>query len=56
MGEAGRLRRSGATQQADGIEETARAMRRTVDRELARARTAARARMHVPIRPKSPKA
>jgi signal transduction histidine kinase len=42
MGEAGRLRRSGATQQADGIEQTARAMRRTVDRELARARSAAR--------------
>jgi len=43
MGEAGRLRRSGAGAEADGIEETARAMRRTVDRELARARTAARA-------------
>lgn len=43
MGEAGRLRRSGATDEAEGIEETARAMRRTVDRELARARTAARA-------------
>lgn len=43
MGEAGRLRRSGAANEADGIEETARAMRRTVDRELARARTAARA-------------
>jgi len=43
MGEAGRLRRSGADAEADGIEETARAMRRTVDRELARARTAARA-------------
>jgi two-component system OmpR family response regulator len=38
-------------EQADGIEETARAMRRTVDRELARARSAARASMHVPIRP-----
>ena len=43
MGEAGRLRRSGAGTEADGIEETARAMRRTVDRELARARTASRA-------------
>ena len=43
MGEAERLRRIGAAEQADGIEETARAMRRTVDRELARARTAARA-------------
>jgi signal transduction histidine kinase len=43
MGEADRLRGIGATEQADGIEETARAMRRTVDRELARARTAARA-------------
>jgi signal transduction histidine kinase len=43
MGEAGRLRRTGAIEQADGIEETARAMQRTVDRELSRARTAARA-------------
>ena len=43
MGEADRLRGIGAAEQADGIEETARAMRRTVDRELARARTAARA-------------
>ena len=43
MGEAARLRSEGATDQADGIEDTARAMRRTVDRELARARTAARA-------------
>jgi len=43
MGEADRLRGVGATEQADGIEETARAMRRTVDRELARSRTAARA-------------
>lgn len=43
MGEAGRLRSSGAGAQADGIEQTARAMQRTVDRELARARTAARA-------------
>lgn len=43
MGEAARLRREGANEQADGIEDTARAMQRTVDRELARARTAARA-------------
>ena len=43
MGQAERLRGIGAAEQADGIEETARAMRRTVDRELARARTAARA-------------
>lgn len=43
MGEAARLRSVGATDQAEGIEVTARAMRRTVDRELARARTAARA-------------
>jgi signal transduction histidine kinase len=43
MGEAVRLRGLRAAEQADGIEETARAMRRTVDRELARARTAARA-------------
>ncbi|WP_223422314.1 sensor histidine kinase [Tateyamaria pelophila] len=43
MGEAARLRAAGADQQADGIEDTARAMRRIVDRELARARTAARA-------------
>lgn len=43
MGEAARLRGEGATDQAEGIEVTARAMRRTVDRELARARTAARA-------------
>lgn len=42
MGEASRLRASGAAAQADAIEDTARAMRRTVDRELARARTAAR--------------
>jgi signal transduction histidine kinase len=41
MGEAARLRASGAAAQADAIEDTARAMRRTVDRELARARTAA---------------
>ncbi|MCI5112832.1 MAG: HAMP domain-containing histidine kinase [Marivita sp.] len=43
MGEAARLRGEGATEQAEGIEDTARAMRRTVDRELARARTATRA-------------
>ena len=43
MGDAARLRDAGATRQAEGIEDTARAMRRTVDRELARARTAARA-------------
>jgi signal transduction histidine kinase len=43
MGEAARLRGEGATDRAEGIEVTARAMRRTVDRELARARTAARA-------------
>lgn len=43
LGEAGRLRDEGATRQAEGIEDTARAMQRTVDREMARARTAARA-------------
>jgi signal transduction histidine kinase len=43
MGEAARLRATGAESEAEGIEETARAMRRIVDRELARARTAARA-------------
>ncbi|OWU84290.1 hypothetical protein ATO6_14805 [Oceanicola sp. 22II-s10i] len=42
MGEAARLRAAGAASQAAAIEDTARAMRRTVDRELARARTAAR--------------
>jgi signal transduction histidine kinase len=42
MGEAARLRRDGAPERAEGIEDTARAMRRTVDRELQRARTAAR--------------
>lgn len=41
MGEAARLRASSATEAADGIEETAVAMRRTVDRELSRTRTAA---------------
>jgi signal transduction histidine kinase len=44
MGQAARLRRDGAGEQAEGIEDTASAMRRTVDRELARARTAARSR------------
>lgn len=44
MGEAARLRASGAVVQADGIEDTARAMQRTVERELARARRAAQAR------------
>ena len=43
MGEADRLRTAGAAAQAEAIEDTALAMRRTVDRELARARTAARA-------------
>ncbi len=43
MGEAARLRSERAFEQAEGIEDTARAMQRTVDRELARARTAARA-------------
>jgi signal transduction histidine kinase len=43
MGEADRLRGIGVAEQADGIEETVRAMRHTVDRELARARRAARA-------------
>ncbi|NBB97784.1 MAG: sensor histidine kinase [Alphaproteobacteria bacterium] len=43
MGEAARLRKTGANAHADGIEDTVRAMRRTVDRELARARSAARA-------------
>ncbi|NHQ75083.1 HAMP domain-containing histidine kinase [Roseovarius gahaiensis] len=43
MGEAARLREAGAHGRAEGIEDTARAMRRTVDRELARTRTAARA-------------
>lgn len=43
MGEADRLRTAGAAAQADAIEDTALAMQRTVDRELARTRTAARA-------------
>lgn len=42
MGEAARLRDTGAMRQAAAIEDTANSMRRTVDRELARARTAAR--------------
>ncbi|MFO1209897.1 MAG: HAMP domain-containing sensor histidine kinase [Amaricoccus sp.] len=40
IGEAGRLRAAGATEAADGIESIADAMRRHVDRELARARLA----------------
>ena len=43
MGEAARLRSVGEEARADAIEDTARAMRRTVDRELARARSATRA-------------
>lgn len=43
MGEAARLRATGAEAQADGIEDTALAMRRTVERELSRTRTATRA-------------
>lgn len=43
MGEAARLRTAGEETRAEAIEDTARAMRRTVDRELARARTAVRA-------------
>ena len=43
MGEAARLRLAGESARAEAIEDTARAMRRTVDRELARARTASRA-------------
>lgn len=42
LGEAARLRAAGADKQAEGIEDTARAMRRTVDRELARTRTRTR--------------
>jgi signal transduction histidine kinase len=41
MGEAERLRAAGQTGAADGIEDVAAAMRRTVDRELVRARAAA---------------
>ncbi|MCC1482398.1 sensor histidine kinase [Roseibaca sp. Y0-43] len=44
MGEAARLRAAGAVAQAEGIEDTARAMQRTVERELARARRAVQAR------------
>jgi len=44
MGEANRLRARGNSQAAEGIEDVAEAMRRHIDRELARARTAARAR------------
>ena len=42
MGEADRLRKSGGADQADAIEDTAQAMQRIVERELARTRTAAR--------------
>ncbi|MBY6202852.1 HAMP domain-containing histidine kinase [Maritalea mobilis] len=42
MGEAARLRAAGGAVQAEGIEETAVAMRRAVDREISRARSAAR--------------
>ncbi|MBK5945981.1 hypothetical protein CCR83_05820 [Rhodobacter veldkampii DSM 11550] len=44
MGEAARLRAKGEQAAAEGIEEIARTMRAHVDRELARTRTAARAR------------
>lgn len=44
LGEAGRLRARGDATAAAGIEEVAGAMRAHVERELARARTAARAR------------
>ncbi len=44
MGEAGRLRASGDADAAEGVESVALAMRRHVDRELARARAAAAAR------------
>ncbi|MGM0585540.1 MAG: ATP-binding protein, partial [Pseudomonadota bacterium] len=43
VGEASRLRARGQTAAAEGIEEIATAMRRHVDRELVRARAAARA-------------
>ncbi len=43
IGEAARLRARGETAAADGIEEIAAAMRRNVDRELARTRSALRA-------------
>lgn len=44
MGEADRLRDRGLTAESTGIEEVATAMRRHVDRELARARIASRSR------------
>ena len=44
MGEAERLRTGGAVAAADGIEEVAEAMRRHVERELARARIASAGR------------
>lgn len=44
MGEADRLRADGNSKAAAGIEEVAQAMRRHIERELARTRTAARAR------------
>lgn len=44
LGEAGRLRARGLAEVAGGIEEIARTMQRHVDRELARARLAGRAR------------
>jgi signal transduction histidine kinase len=44
MGEAERLRAAGETAAADGVESVALAMRRHVDRELARTRAAAAAR------------
>jgi signal transduction histidine kinase len=47
MGEADLLRARGDAEGADGIEEIALAMRRHVDRELARARVAAAARTAV---------
>lgn len=44
MGETGRLRESGQTEPADSIDSVADAMRRHVERELARTRSAARTR------------
>jgi len=44
LGEAGRLRAAGKADAADGIEEIAETMRSHVERELARARSAAQAR------------
>ena len=54
MGEAARLRDTGATRQAEEIEQIVAAMRRTVDRELARARrqvdgTAARSDLRLAV-------